>query len=209
MNINGYKERRTATDTELVAECRDGCRAAFDVLVDRYAGRMYQTAYSLLGNREDSEEVVQDAFVRAYRGIAGFRGASGFETWLHRIVMNLSRNRFHWNRRRGSEVTVSISGQMAELDDDREPEDLKIPDESLSPEVMAGNAEMEAVVMRGFDGLPDKLRETLVLRHVEEMSYEKIAAALNCKVGTVKSRLARGREILRELLAGNDALDNR
>ena len=194
-------DRRTeSSDRELLVACRGGNREAFDRLIDRHAGRMYQTAYGLLGNREDAEEVVQDAFVRAWNAIRRFRGDAEFATWVHRIVVNLARNRFHWNRRRGAEVTVSISGQLATAEDERDPEDMAIPDERLNPETMLHHAETEAVVMQGFDELPDTLRETLVLRHVEERSYEDIAAVLNCKIGTVKSRLARGREMLRELL---------
>ena len=200
INEIGYKGWQERPDKDLIAACRNGSRAAFDFLVDRHAAKMYQTAYGLLGSREDAEEVVQDAFIRAWRALAGFRGDAGFETWVHRIVVNLARNRFHWNRRRGSEVTVSISGQLSALDDEREPEDMAIPDERLSPETMNAHAEMEAVVMQGFDELPDTLRETLVLRHVDEKPYEEIAAVLNCKIGTVKSRLARGREILRQLI---------
>jgi len=194
-------DRRTESpDRELLEACQGGSREAFDRLIDRHAGRMYQTAYGLLGNREDAEEVVQDAFVRAWNAIRRFRGDAEFATWVHRIVVNLARNRFHWNRRRGAEVTVSISGQLATAEDERDPEDMAIPDERLNPETMLNHAETEAVVMQGFDELPDTLRETLVLRHVEERSYEDIAAVLNCKIGTVKSRLARGREMLRELL---------
>lgn len=200
--MSGYKDRKSLTDQELVEECRDGSRAAFDLLVDRHSGRLYQVAFGLLGNREDAEEVVQDAFIRAFRSLAGFRGESGFATWINRIVVNLARNRYHWNRRRGSNLNISISDRPHGLDDDRDQEDLKIPDDKLSPEQLIGRAELEQTVLRGFDALPDKLRETLVLRHVEDMSYEKIAAVLACKVGTVKSRLARGREMLRELLCG-------
>jgi len=193
------------SDRELVAASRAGDRAAFDRLVDRYAGRMYQTAYGLLGNREDAEEVVQDGFIRAYRALSGFRGDAGFETWLHRIVVNLARNRFHWNRRRGAEVTFSLSGMPEGLEEERDQEDLAIPDERFNPETLANRAETEAAVLAGFEELPDTLRETLVLRHVDERSYEDIAAVLNCKIGTVKSRLARGREILKGLIEDRQA----
>lgn len=189
------------TDKELIAEFKAGNTGAFNVLVERHAGRLYQAAYGLLSSHEDAEEVVQDAFVRAYRGLENFRGDSSFDTWIHRIVINLSRNKYHWNRRRGSELNISLSNRATRLTDEKEPEDIKIPDESYGPEKLLEQVEVESSILKGFDELPDKLRETMILRHVNELSYEKIAEVLKCKVGTVKSRIARGRETLRKIMS--------
>ncbi|MBN2640719.1 MAG: sigma-70 family RNA polymerase sigma factor [Victivallales bacterium] len=194
MNLESSDEKK------LLSELKNGNTAAFDVLVDRYAGKLYMTAFGLLSNRQDAEEVVQDAFIRAYKSIGSFRGDASFETWIHRIVINLSRNKYHWNRRRGADVNVSLSGLQSNINDEREPEDINIADESYSPETVINSTELERNVQKGIQELPDTLREALLLRHVEELPYEKIAEALECKIGTVKSRIARGREMLRKIL---------
>ncbi|MDD3118335.1 MAG: sigma-70 family RNA polymerase sigma factor [Victivallales bacterium] len=194
----------TADDRKLIAEFKSGNKKVFEVLVETYSAKLFQVAYGLLGSHEDAEEVVQDAFVRAFRALDKFRGESSLETWLHRIVVNLSRNRYHWNRRRGSELNLSISGHMPGLDDSDNPEDMSIPDESQTPDGQLENNELECLVEKGIEDLPDNVRETMILRHVREMSYDDIAATLQCKIGTVKSRIARGREMLRLILGHAD-----
>lgn len=189
-------------EKQLVKEFKSGNRSAFDTIVEHYSGKLYQAAYGLLSNQQDAEEVVQDAFVRAFKAMDSFRGDSSLDTWLHRIVINLARNKYHWNRRRGSQVNVSISDQSKKLDDERTPEDMHIPDESYGPDNMLEKAEFENEIIKSFDKLPETLKETMVLRHINEMPYEEIAEVLKCKIGTVKSRIARGREILKKILLG-------
>ena len=191
-------------EDRLIADFKEGSRERFDELVKAYTQKLYRLAYGLLGNHHDAEEVVQDAFVRAYRGLDSFRGDSSFETWMHRITMNLARNKFHWNRRRGEGVTVSLSGQN-DLDGDGGSEaELELPDTSWSPDRLIEKIETEDNVIRGMNTLPQALREAMILRHVKDLSYEEIAGLLNCPVGTVKSRIARGRELLREYLMKMD-----
>ncbi len=192
-----YEER-------LIADFKEGSRERFDELVKAYTQKLYRLAYGLLGNHHDAEEVVQDSFVRAYRGLDNFRGDSSFETWMHRITMNLARNKFHWNRRRGEGITVSLS-EPNDFAEGEEPQgELELPDTSYSPDRLMQKAEMQNNVIRGMNSLPESLREAMVLRHVKDMPYEEIAAVLDCPVGTVKSRIARGRELLREYLTGMD-----
>lgn len=190
-------------DNELVAEFKSGNIGVFDELVRRHSRIVYQTVYGLLRNHHDTEEVVQDAFVRAYRGLSNFRGEANFGTWLHRIAVNLARNKYHWNRRRGSEVNTSIQ-QIAE-NKDRVYDELPLPDERYKPGVEMEKAESMRELMRNMNDLSDSLRETMVLRHVHNMPYEKIAKIQKCRPGTVKSRIARGREILRNVLNGRKA----
>jgi RNA polymerase sigma-70 factor (ECF subfamily) len=192
------------TDKELIEAVKTGDTEAFDQLIERHAGKLYQAAYGLLSNREDAEEVVQDAFVRAYKAIDGFRGDASFETWIYRIVVNLSRNKYQWNRRRGAELNVSLTQQANRLEDEDNGEEMMIPDASYEPDKVLEGVELEDSIMDSFEKLPDKIKETMILRHVNEFSYEKIADLLQCKVGTVKSRIARGREILRGILLGMD-----
>lgn len=188
------------TDGELIKEFKDGNTAVFDLLIARHASKLYGTAYALLSNHHDAEEVVQDALVRAYRSLNNFRGDSNLGTWLHRIVSNLSRNKYHWNRRRGANVNISIHDVGNDLEKDKNETDMPLPDCSRIPDRQIENSEIEKCLTEGMASLPDSLRETMVLRHVHDMPYEKIAEVLECKVGTVKSRIARGREILREIM---------
>ena len=128
-------------------------------------------------------------------------GDSSFETWMQRIVINLSRNKFHWNRRRGEGLMTSISETVDETGEERI---VALPDERERPDTKLENEELEKNVLRGLQALPESLRETMILRHVNDMPYEKIAERLECKIGTVKSRLARGRELLKSYLVSLD-----
>lgn len=194
MNVGNKKD-----DRELVESFKNGCEEAFDELAKRYSAKMFQTAFGLTGNRQDAEEVVQDALIRAYRSLHNFRGDSSFSTWVFRIVVNLSRNKYHWNRRRGAEITSSISEKIK--DADNEPKgDFEIADSKFDPFAMLQNVEAEKNVVALMKDLPEKLREVLILRHIEEKSYEQIAEILKCNLGTVKSRISRAREAMIEII---------
>ncbi len=187
------------TDSELVAEFNNGNTAAFDEIMERHAERLYRTAYSLLDSHHDAEEVVQETFLRAYRALAGFRGDSSLSTWLQRIVTNLSRNKFQWNKRRGSEVNRSISGMMKDADTGGY-EDISLPDDRLTPDRGLNNREIGESIVWAIGQLPERLRPVVSLRYLQNYSYDEIAKALDCNIGSVKSRLSRSRELLVELL---------
>lgn len=188
----------------LVQEFKAGCDAAFDELVRLHYEKLCKIAYSLLDSKQDAEEVVQDAFLRAYRGFSSFRGDSTFETWIHRITINLARNRFHWNKRRGEGLNVSMSNQTNE-EALAAPRDLDLPDSSLGPDRALENNELVRTIGCAMRKLPNRLREPMLLRHFNDMPYETIAKKLDCKIGTVKSRLARGREMIRLFLENLDS----
>jgi RNA polymerase sigma-70 factor (ECF subfamily) len=160
---------------------------------------MYQAAYGLISNREDAEEVVQDAFVRAYKGLDKFREDASFQTWLYRIVTNLSRNKYQWNKRRGAELNVTLT-RKAYDPEKNEGEEMNLPDNSMKPDAVIEGAELEEDLIKSMERLPGSIREAMILRHVNEFPYDKIAELLNCRVGTVKSRIARGREVLRKII---------
>ena len=194
------QDQRTREEAFLTA-FRNGDDAAFDGLIGMYSAKLYKVAYALLGSRQDAEEVVQDTFLRAYRAIHAFRGESSLETWLHRITVNLARNKRQWNHRRGESVNVSLTvGEDAGGDSGTESEQ-DVPDRRLEPDLVLEQDEIGKNIMKALNSLPDNLRETMLLRHVNDMPYEQIAQKLDCKVGTVKSRLSRGRELLRDRLA--------
>ena len=201
MQTSEEKKKQMMETAELIEAFKSGRQESFDKLVIMYSPQLYRTAYGLLGSKQDAEEVVQDAFVRAFRALNNFRGDSSFETWMHRITINLARNKFHWNRRRGEGMMTSISRVS---DDEGEQRDLLFPDDRLRPDFSMENSEIENQIMSGLSSLPESLRETMVLRHISDLPYEKIAEQLDCKVGTVKSRLARGRELLREYLISKE-----
>ena len=201
MQTTEEKKVQMLETAELIAAFKAGKQECFDKLVVMYSPQLYRTAYGLLGSKQDAEEVVQDSFVRAFRALENFRGDSSFETWMHRITINLARNKFHWNRRRGEGQMMSIS-RISE--DDGEQREFLFPDDRLRPDFTLENSEIESQIMKGLSSLPESLRETMVLRHVSDLPYEEIAERLDCKVGTVKSRLARGRELLREYLISKD-----
>ena len=194
-------EQKTREEALLTA-FRSGDTAAFDGLIELYSAKLYKVAYALLGSRQDAEEVVQDTFLRAYRALGAFRGESSLETWLHRIALNLARNKYQWNHRRGAGLNVSLS-QPADSDggDSGQETEQDVPDRRMEPDLALEHEEIGKNIMKALNGLPDNLRETMLLRHVNDMPYELIAQKLDCKVGTVKSRLSRGREMLRDYLS--------
>jgi RNA polymerase sigma-70 factor, ECF subfamily len=187
------------SDRELVARLQGGDAKAFDELVMRHQQRALNVAFQLLRNHEDAMEVAQDAFVRIYRSIGEFRGECEFTTWLHQIVVNLARNRYRWWHRRGRQAMVSIDDPVETTDGTVE---IQVEAKGNAPDVEAANAEFVQTLSEKMGELPPKFREVLVLRNIENMSYEEIATALACSVGTVKSRIARAREALREAMAG-------
>ncbi|HCE45913.1 MAG TPA: hypothetical protein DET40_20400 [Lentisphaeria bacterium] len=193
-------EETTGTDdSDLVRSFMGGSESAFDELVRKYSVKMYNVAYGLLGSREDAEEVVQDGFVKAYNNLRTFRGDSSFSTWLYRIVVNLARNKYHWNRRRGAGQNISMSENSTREDAGKD-KDLDVPDTSSAPEKAIESSEEDERIMNAINALPDALKEVIVLRHIEDMSYEDISGITGEKIGTVKSRISRARETLSEVL---------
>jgi len=197
--MDGVTQSETVSDRQLVARLQAGNERAFDELVARHQQRALNVAFQLLRDREDAMEVAQDAFVRIYRSIGEFRGECEFTTWLHQIVVNLARNRYRWWRRRGRTATVSIDDPVETANGAVE---WQVEAKGNPPDAEAANAEFIHTLSEKLAELPAKFREVLVLRNVENMCYDEIATALGCSVGTVKSRIARAREALRESMAG-------
>lgn len=189
-------------EEELLSAYRNGDVSAFDGLVELYSAKLYRVAYMLLENKQDAEEVVQDAFIRAYKAFPSFRGDSSFETWMHRITLNLARNRFHWNKRRGMGLHVSLSApQLNDPDSTGPSQDMDLPDMTMQPDQELETHELENDIETIINALPAKFRESLLLRHREEMSYEAIAQTTGVPINTVKTRIKRARELLKEGLS--------
>ncbi len=179
----------------LVERAKTGDREAFGRLVDEYKDRIYSYVCRMLGDPYEAEDVTQEAFVRAYRSLPRFRGASSFHTWLYRIASNLAIDVVR--RRRRAEATVSLDEP---LDSDDGEYDREIPDESGGPEDSSTTRETQVAVRRAIMDLPEKLRDVMILYELQGESYEDIAEILDVPLGTVKSRLFNARSRLKESL---------
>jgi RNA polymerase sigma-70 factor (ECF subfamily) len=190
----------TESDSDLIARIVSGDTEVFGALMDRHADKAFQIAYGILGNRHDAEEVTQDAFIRIFKALPNFRGDAEFSTWMYRIVVNQARNRYRWNQRRGAGKNISIydSPRAGENDGSLQ---YDVPDRNdATPDRQLIYQEWEGEIAREMENLPEAHREALILRNVKRFSYDQISDVLDCKVGTVKSRLARAREELRKRL---------
>lgn len=190
------KAQEVAMDRLLVERFKNGDESAFSEMMDRYWGRIYGLVNQMLRNQQDAEEVTQDAFVRAHRGLAKFRGDSAFSTWLYQIATNLARNRYWYWFRRKRDKTISFDQPIGDEDGGTLAEIF--PAEIESPDDIAVTQEFTDRIAESMEQLNDKHREILVLRNVQDHSYEEIAQILDISVGTVKSRIARAREALRK-----------
>jgi len=192
------KAQEVAIDRLLVDRFKQGDPSAFDEMVSRYWDRIYAMVNQLLRNSQDAEEVTQDAFIRAHRGLVNFRGESAFSTWLYQIATNLARNRYWYWWRRKRDHTVSFD-QPVSADNETTLAEL-IPAELETPGDATVTQELVSRIGEGMEKLSPKHREILILRNVKNLSYEEIAVILGISVGTVKSRIARARESLRARL---------
>ena len=185
-------------DELLIERIKAGDMAAYNVMVIRHYDRIFSRVLQLLNNKQDAEEVTQDAFIRAHRGLENFRGDASFSTWLYQIATNLAHNRYWYWFRRKRDQSISL--------DQPQREDGSLTLENVMP--CADEHPAEAVVTQEFvdrvfacmQNLNDKHKEVLILRNVKNLTYDEIAQQLDISVGTVKSRIARARESLRGLL---------
>lgn len=195
-------DQSRATDRELVERFqRTRDQGVFDELVARHSGRAYQQALAFLGNREDAEEVAQDAFIRIYRSLPKFRGDAEFSTWMYRIVMNLCNNRYRWNKVRGAGRNISVDAPLESKNSSGDaPLKMELPDDRMMPDREVAFVELRDRTEAAMKSLPEVYRQAVLLRNVKQLDYEQIAQILHCAVGTVKSRINRGRELLRQAL---------
>ena len=183
-------------DYELVCLCQKGDVDAFGPLVEKHQKKMVNIAFRIIGDYEAASEVVQDAFVSAYKAMRKFRGDARFSTWLYRIVINGSRNRM-------KQLNTRIQREGASIEGSGDPEDnrkIDPPDPGPSALEQVEKKEVEAKVQACISSLDDEYREVLVLRDIQGFSYDEISEMLKIPDGTVKSRLFRARDALRDSL---------
>ncbi len=186
-------------DKTLVTRFVGGDENAFIEIMSRYRAKVFTVAFSLLHNHADTEEITQDTFIRAYRGLSKFRGDSSLATWLYRIAVNLARNRYWFFFRRRRHATVSLETPVGE-DGTATFQDMIVSDDP-SPSKLAAMSEFDTVISECMKSLSSNHREVMSMRLERHMDYNEMAATLCLDVGTVKSRLARARLCLLAKLA--------
>ena len=177
------------TDKELVRRVQKGDRHAFDLLFSRYQHKILNLVSRYLRDREDVEDVAQEAFIKAFRALPRFRGESAFYTWLYRIAINTAKNHLVARSRRPPGVDVDV--EDAEFMDGAD-----VLRESENPESALARDELSAEIDLAISQLPDDLRSAVTLREFDGLTYEQIAEIMDCPVGTVRSRIFRAREAI-------------
>lgn len=177
------------SDQDLVERVQRGDRRAFDLLVLRYQQRIVKLIMRYVQDGAEAQDVAQEAFIKAYRALPAFRGDSSFFTWLYRIAINTAKNHLASLRRKPVDYDLDV----------QDPADLEargqLRDEE-TPEGLALQEELRQVVERSIASLPEELRTAIMLREIDGLSYEEIAVAMDCPVGTVRSRIFRAREAI-------------
>lgn len=182
-------------EERLISRAASGDSAAFSELMSIHERRMYAVALRMCTNREDAQDCLQDAMLRIYRSIASFKGQSSFSTWVYRITMNTCLDELRRRKSRGSTSLDSL------LENGWSPSD-----DGGMPEKHALASEQRRMLNRAIAELPEDMRSAIVLRDVQGFAYDEIAEMLETNIGTVKSRISRGREKLRQILKENAEL---
>jgi len=183
-----------ATDAQLVQRAQSGDRTAFDLLVLKYQHRIHKLVSRFVNDQSEAQDVTQDAFIKAYRALRSFRNDSAFYTWMYRIAINTAKNALVAGKRRP--VDFNLDAQ----DPDQYERQSRLR-EGDTPEGILLTEEIRQTVQQAMQDLPDDLRTAIRLRELEGLSYEEIAEAMDCPVGTVRSRIFRAREAIDKKLA--------
>ncbi|XZG71676.1 RNA polymerase sigma factor RpoE [Chitinibacteraceae bacterium HSL-7] len=177
-------------DQELVARAQAGDKRAFELLVAKYQRRIARLLTRLIRDPHEIEDVTQEAFIKAYRALPSFRGESAFYTWLYRIAINTGKNYLASTGRR-----PQLSTEYEDEEGDTLDAASQVPDYH-TPEAELANQEIVRTVNQAVEALPDDLREAITLREMDGLSYDEIAAVMDCPIGTVRSRIFRAREAI-------------
>jgi RNA polymerase sigma-70 factor (ECF subfamily) len=184
-----------AAEKALIAQLCAGREAAYEILIDRYERPVFSLVSRLVDDSADAADVVQEVFLKIFRNVGSFRGDSSLKTWVYRIAVNESRNQRRWfGRHRKQEVAIEP------VDDEIEHHNDWLPDRGRSPLEQVMDHEREALIETALGEINPNFRAVLVLREIEGLNYDEIAEILEISLGTVKSRILRGRDALRQRL---------
>ncbi|MDD5320969.1 MAG: RNA polymerase sigma factor RpoE [Methylococcales bacterium] len=176
-------------DEDLVLRVQQGDKSAFDLLVIKYQHKIVQLVNRYIKDPSEAQDVAQEAFIKAYRALGNFRGDSAFYTWLYRIAINTAKNYLVSRSRRSSDYQVDVQDAEA-VENAPQLQGMETPERLLL------NQEIVDTIKTAIDKLPEEMRIAIMLREFEGMSYEEIAQAMDCPVGTVRSRIFRAREAI-------------
>ena len=186
-------------DELLVQRCKKGQLEAYEKLIKKYETKVYSLCYRYSGNYDDANDLAQEAFIKVFNSIDKFKGKSAFSTWLYRVTANVCLDEM----RKQKKTPISI-------DKPQETEEgevyFNLPDQKYNPEIIAEKNDLKQLVHKGISKLPKEQRIIIILREMEELSYEEISEVLEISIGTVKSRLNRARKNLKEILSHNAEL---
>ena len=184
-------------DVKLVKAFQAGEKAAFDELVLRHKDKVYNLCYWFIGEYQEANDLAQDVFFKVFKALKNFRFESAFSTWIYRITVNTCKNRLKSLQYRLKKKFVHLNHTQTEINPG-----VQIADESSSPEIELGKKEKMTLIKAAINSLPPNKKTVVVLRDIEGLSYEKISTITQLNLGTVKSKLARARQDLREMLKG-------
>lgn len=187
--VNLRSKNKELLDEELVAKVQRGDKSAYDILVLRYQHKIVQLVNRYVKDHGEAQDVAQEAFIKAYRALGSFRGESAFYTWLYRIAINTAKNHLVSRARRSSDFELDVQDAEA-VENAPQLQGLETPERQLLGE------EIVKTIQAAIENLPEEMRVAITLREFEGMSYEEIAEAMDCPVGTVRSRIFRAREAI-------------
>lgn len=187
--MNNRTRNNEQLDEELVARVQRGDKSAYDILVLRYQHRIVQLVNRYVKDHSEAQDVAQEAFIKAYRALGSFRGESAFYTWLYRIAINTAKNYLVSRSRRNTDYQIDVQDAEA-IENAPQLQGLDTPERFLLGQ------EIVETIQAAIENLPEEMRVAITLRELEGMSYEEIAEAMDCPVGTVRSRIFRAREAI-------------
>ncbi len=183
------------SDLELIEKFKMGDEGVFEEIVRRYQKKVYNSTYRMMGNHEDAWDLAQEAFLRVYRNLNRFQGRSSFSTWLFTITTNICRDELRKRQRQIKAHSLSEPIRVKDGEIERD-----IVDDSMIPEDISLQRELRDEIQEVINNLPEEQKEVIVLREIQGFSYEEIAEIVGVAIGTVKSRISRGRRNLRQEL---------
>ena len=184
-----------SANSELITKAIEGDEAAYKNLLENYRGAIYNLLYKMVRNKEETEDLVQEAFMKAFKALPSFNEEYAFSTWLYKIAVNNCIDHMRKKKLQTYSINKPVQSKDGELD-------REFPDTSMSPDKSLLSEERASIIETAIDELPENYKTAIILRHSEEKSYEEISKILDIPLGTVKARIFRAREMLKKKLKG-------